>query len=302
MHLNTKRFTPALSALLVSGLALLAGCSTTSHRAPVEDRPVSQPAQAKPVPSGAAAGTPSAAASAPEAPKPGAENAGKPGYYTVKPGDALIRIALDTGQNWRDLARWNGLENPNRIEVGQVLRVIAPGAEPGTASTRPIATAKVESRPLDSKPVAAASGAASAAEPAASSPSTTSAAPASDDDLTWGWPGAGAVLNGFGESRNNGLTLGGKAGDPVYAAASGRVMYAGSGLRGYGNVIIIKHNNTYLSAYGHNQTLLVKEDQVVRKGQRIADMGDSDADQVKLQFEVRKQGKPIDPAKLLPAR
>ncbi len=300
MHLNTKRFAPALSALLVFGLALLAGCSTTSHRAPVEDRPVSQPAQAKPAPGGAAAAA-STAASAPEAPKPGAENAGKPGYYTVKPGDALIRIALDTGQNWRDLARWNGLENPNRIEVGQVLRVIAPGAEPGAASTRPIATAKVESRPLDSKPVAAA-GAASAAEPAASVPAAAVALPASDDELTWGWPGNGAVVNGFGESRNNGLTLGGKAGDPVYAAAGGRVMYAGSGLRGYGNVIIIKHNNTYLSAYGHNQTLLVKEDQVVRKGQRIADMGDSDADQVKLQFEVRKQGKPIDPVKLLPAR
>lgn len=299
MHLNTKRFVPALSALLVSGVALLAGCSTTATRAPVEDRPVSQ---AKPAPVVAAASAPSAAASAPEAPKPGAENAGKPGYYTVKPGDALIRIALDTGQSWRDLARWNGLDNPNRIEVGQVLRVAPPGADPapaGTATTRPISTAKVETRPLDGKP----SGSPQTIEPA-TPPASAAAATvaASEDELSWSWPAVGSVIGQFDELRNKGLDIGGKAGDPVYAAADGRVMYAGSGARGYGNMIIIKHANNYLSAYGHNQALLVKEDQVVRKGQRIAEMGNSDSDQVKLHFELRKQGKPIDPAKLLPSR
>jgi lipoprotein NlpD len=106
----------------------------------------------------------------------------------------------------------------------------------------------------------------------------------------------------FDETRNKGLAITGKAGDPVYAAADGRVVYAGSGLRGYGNLVIVKHNATYLTAYAHNQTLLVKEDQVVRKGQKIAEMGSSDADRVQLHFEVRRQGKPVDPAKLLPAR
>jgi lipoprotein NlpD len=110
------------------------------------------------------------------------------------------------------------------------------------------------------------------------------------------------VLAGFDEARNKGLDLQGKAGDPVLAAAEGRVVYAGSGLRGYGNLIILKHNNTYLTAYAHNQTLLVKEDQEVQRGQKIAEMGNSDADQVKLHFEIRRQGKPVDPARLLPPR
>ena len=109
-------------------------------------------------------------------------------------------------------------------------------------------------------------------------------------------------MAGFDETKNKGLDFAGKAGDPVLAAGDGKVVYAGSGLRGYGNLVILKHNNTYLTAYAHNQTLLVKEDQSVTKGQRIADMGSSDSDRVKLHFEIRKQGKPVDPAKLLPAR
>jgi lipoprotein NlpD len=110
------------------------------------------------------------------------------------------------------------------------------------------------------------------------------------------------VLAGFDEAKNNGLDFAGKAGDPVMAAADGKVVYAGSGLRGYGNLVILKHNNTYLTAYAHNQTLLVKEDQAVQKGQRIAEMGSTDADRVKLHFEIRKQGKPVDPTKYLPSR
>ena len=110
------------------------------------------------------------------------------------------------------------------------------------------------------------------------------------------------LLAGFDEARNKGLGIGGKAGDPVLAAADGRVVYAGSGLRGYGNLVIVKHNATYLTAYAHNQTLLVKEDQIVRRGQKIAEMGSTDADRVKLHFEIRRQGKPIDPAQRLPPR
>jgi lipoprotein NlpD len=110
------------------------------------------------------------------------------------------------------------------------------------------------------------------------------------------------VVTPFDDNRSKGLAIGGKAGDPVLAAADGRVVYAGSGLRGYGNLVIVKHNNTYLTAYAHNQALLVKEDQLVRKGQKIAEMGSSDADRVQLHFEIRRQGKPVDPARLLPSR
>jgi lipoprotein NlpD len=123
-----------------------------------------------------------------------------------------------------------------------------------------------------------------------------------DDDVNWMWPANGTVVSSFDEARSKGLAISGKAGDPVLAAADGRVVYAGSGLRGYGNLVIVKHNNTYLTAYAHNQTLLVKEDQVVRRGQRIAEMGSSDAERVQLHFEIRRQGKPIDPARLLPPR
>ena len=110
------------------------------------------------------------------------------------------------------------------------------------------------------------------------------------------------MLSGFDEIKNKGVDLAGNLGDPVLAAADGRVVYSGAGLRGYGNLIILKHNNTYLTAYAHNQTLLVKEDQTVRKGQKIAEMGNSDADRIKLHFELRRQGKPVDPLKFLPAR
>ena len=116
------------------------------------------------------------------------------------------------------------------------------------------------------------------------------------------WPASGSVIAGFNEATNKGVDIAGKAGDPVVAAADGRVVYAGAGLRGYGHLVILKHNNTYLTAYAHNQKLLVKEDQNVKKGQKIAEMGNTDADRVKLHFEVRRQGKPVDPARYLPAR
>jgi lipoprotein NlpD len=118
----------------------------------------------------------------------------------------------------------------------------------------------------------------------------------------WIWPAQGTLIAGFDEAKNKGLDISGKSGDAVLAAADGRVVYAGAGLRGYGNLIILKHNNTYLTAYAHNQTLLVKEDQSVQKGQKIAEMGSSDADRVKLHFEIRRQGKPVDPARYLPPR
>jgi lipoprotein NlpD len=239
---------------------------------------------------------------------PGAENAGKPGYYAVRPGDTLIRIALETGQNWRDIQRWNNLDNPNVIEVGQVLRVIPPAAVPGAptdvAVARPIAPASAATSALPPASAASAPRAAGSAAVAPTLPpiNTPPVAPG-DDDVAWAWPTTGGtVLAGFDEQKNKGIEIGGRPGDPVMAAADGRVVYAGAGLRGYGNLIILKHNNTYLSAYAHNQSLLVKEDQAVRKGQKIAEMGSSDTDRVKLHFEIRRQGKPVDPSRYLPAR
>ncbi len=276
---------------LLLATSLMAGCTSTPNRAPVEDR-------------NAGAGSPVVAVSPAPAPVeaikplPGAENSGKPGYYTVKPGDTLIRIGLENGQNWKDLVKWNTLDNPNIIEVGQVLRVVPPGVDPNAASSKGITSAKVETKPLDAKPPAAAASGAAAPAVVAAPPTARDG----DDDINWAWPAAGSVVAPFDEGKVKGLVISGKAGDPVLAAADGRVVYAGSGLRGYGNLIILKHNNTYLTAYAHNQTLLVKEDQAVRRGQKIAEMGSTDADGVKLHFEIRKQGKPIDPARLLPPR
>jgi lipoprotein NlpD len=229
---------------------------------------------------------------------PGSENAGKPGYYTVRAGDTLTKIALDHGQAWRDIAKWNGLDNPNVIEVDQVLRVVPPAVDANAARQAAAKPASASSSAPSSAPSAPSAQTASTAPAANSSPTQGSG----DDGLAFAWPHPGQVVAGFDEAKNKGLDFAGKAGDPVLAAADGKVVYAGSGLRGYGNLVILKHNNTYLSAYAHNQTLLVKEDQSVTKGQRIAEMGSTDADRVKLHFEIRKQGKPVDPSKFLPSR
>jgi lipoprotein NlpD len=280
-------------------LATLVACATGKHPAPVEERG----APGKP-----AVATGAAAESAPK-PSLGTENAGKPGYYTVRPADTLIRVGLETGQNWRDIQKWNNIENPNVLEVGQVLRVVAPGVDPNATASRGIVGARVEAKPLDIKPGASAPGAAAASTVApASTVSTAPAAstsPASakdDDEMNWMWPAQGSLVSAFDDTRNKGISISGKAGDPVFAAAEGRVVYAGSGLRGYGNLVIVKHNETFLTAYAHNQTLLVKEDQPVRRGQKIAEMGSTDSDKVVLHFEIRRRGKPVDPTRLLPAR
>ena len=287
--------------LPIAAMALLSACgSKPLNRAPVEDRvsiankvEITQPAVAVKQP-------------------PGFENAGKAGYYTVKPKDTLIGIGLEAGQSHKDIARWNNLDNPNKIEVGQVLRVVPPVAvvavvsDNGVAVAKPVATSAATATPIApggqaAKPASApASGASASAAVASASPASSGVS--AEDDMGWIWPSNGPVLAGFDEAKNKGLDIGGAAGDAVSASADGKVVYAGAGLRGYGNLIILKHNNTYLTAYAHNQTLLVKEDQSVKKGQKIAEMGNSDADRVKLHFEVRRQGKPVDPSKYLPAR
>jgi lipoprotein NlpD len=309
LELATVRSRLLPAALLLLVLALV-GCASSQHKAPVEERGVATRATA---PASTAPAAPSSAvAAAPEAPKvlPGAENAGKPGYYTIKPGDTLIRVGLDQGQNWKDIAKWNNIDNPNLIEVGQVIRVAPPGADASAMGARPVTSAKVESKPLDSKPPAsptpAPAGASAAAATSAGTPPTQApAAPSAkdtDDDVNWQWPASGAVVSQFDEGKTKGLAIAGRAGDPVLAAADGKAVYVGSAIRGYGNLIVIQHNSRYLTAYAHNQTLLVKEGQTVRRGQRIAEMGSTDADRVQLHFEIRRHGKPVDPAKLLPTR
>ncbi|HEX5285975.1 MAG TPA: peptidoglycan DD-metalloendopeptidase family protein [Polaromonas sp.] len=276
----------ALPCALVAALLLAAGCaSRTYSSAPVEDRGTGLSRQ-----------LPGAVESGDVKQLPGFENAGKPGYYTVKPGDTMIRIGLENGQNWRDIVHWNKLENPNIIEVGQVLRVVPPTGDNPLVVTRP-----VSSGALVPAPVPAPVQAASSARPEPAQPPSPPAANG-DENVAWIWPAQGMLVAGFDEAKNKGLDIAGKAGDPVMASADGRVVYAGAGLRGYGNLVILKHNNTFLTAYAHNQTLFVKEDQTVRKGQKIAEMGNSDAERVKLHFEIRRQGKPVDPAKYLPAK
>ena len=285
----------ALAGACVAVVVLSACSSTSVNRAPVEDR-------------GSSAGKSASVTdprTQPVKQPPGFENAGKAGYYTVKPGDTLMRIGLETGQGHKDIARWNAMDNPDKIEVGQVLRVVPPVADTALAVTKPVTSSSATTTTLPAAGAASAPAkAASTPVAAASAPSTPApaAAPSGEDELAWIWPGNGPVVAGFDEVKNKGLDIGGAAGDPVLAAGEGKVVYAGAGLRGYGNLIILKHNNTYLTAYAHNQTLLVKEDQTVKKGQKIAEMGSSDADRVKLHFEVRRQGKPVDPAKYLPAR
>ena len=297
--MKTRSRNPIYS-ILTSALVLV-GCPSSKggylNQAPVEDRGTAaqkQTPMVAPTPASAgrvtapAPGPGSAAQSASSAKPLGFENEGKLGFYTVKQGDTLIRIGLDNGQNWRDIARWNQLDRPSQIEVGQVLRVIPP------IGTTPVAVAT---------PVPMPGAGSVAVTPPVITPPAVTPTKSMPDEPNWIWPTApSTVLAGFDESKNKGLDIGGKVGDPIFAAADGKVVYAGSGLRGYGNLVILKHNDMFLSAYAHNHTLLVKDDQTVTKGQKIAEMGQSDSDKVKLHFEIRKQGKPVDPAQYLPKR
>lgn len=287
--------------------ALIAACSTTRHSAPVIDRTA----------------------------KTSPKQADSRGYYTVRRGDTLYQIALDFGQNYRDLVVWNDLSNPNDIKVDQILRVIPPegGAQTGSVAAgsgvevRPLAgaaaagansatnktTPRGDKRPYSESTQAelnkpdAANGAGAKSEP----PKVSEAKPGDKDapangttdeeNVAWIWPAEGKVIATFSDGKK-GIDIAGKLGQPVLAAGAGKVLYAGSGIRGYGNLVIVKHTNTLLSAYAHNKTIFVKEDQTVNKGQKIAEMGNSDSDAVKLHFEIRQQGKPVDPSKFLPSR
>jgi lipoprotein NlpD len=340
---RTSASQAAVSACVLA--VLLAGCATQRTAAPVVER------------SASSIGAPRPPAAQPVPVQPPPVVASPSGNYQVKRGDTLYSIALDHGVDPRDVAQWNRLEDPTRLQPGQSLRVTPPNGQPpvqvgaarGAMDSRPIESRPLESRPLDARPgemrppPGVASGAlksepkalrlpysgenlallqrgestppamqavpAQPAKPAAISPQASqvqplpakpAAEPRDADAIEFIWPARGKVLTVFSEPSSKGLDIGGKPGDPVVAAASGRVIYIGTGIRGYGKLIVIKHDNNFNSVYAHNREILVKQDQAVTRGQQIAELGDTDADGPKLHFEIRKSGKPVDPAKYLP--
>ena len=254
--------------LAVLAVALAAGCGPTRWQAPIEDRRPAARAPAKaPAPPVSTSGT----AAAPAAPE---------GFYTVQKGDTLYSIALEHGHDYREVAQWNSLDDPGKIRVGQVLRVKAP-AEPAVVVGAGRQGSRIESRPLGSpeqKPVAVAK-----EEPKLE-----------PGPLTFAWPVKGKVLAGFAEPRQKGIDIQGRSGDAVIAAAAGRVTYVGSGIPGLGKLIVLKHDQGYITVYAHNKDILVKEQQAVKRGEKIAELGE------KLHFQIRKGAAAVDPLLYLP--
>lgn len=324
-----KNFFRKLTLLVI--VSVVAGCGTALRNAPVVDRNPDTNPVATPTPVGSA--------------ETGTAVVDNRPSYIVKKGDTLNRIAQELGISRNDLIAWNDLKNPNDIKVDQVLKLAPPSLAGGaqTTSVNPNSGVEIKSittiNPATNKsspkgdkkpyseanlaelqkadsglvnvddgvksttpttPVASTTGNASVALPAAT--------PAAQEQvkIEWMWPAEGKVVATFDETKNKGIDIAGKLGQSVFAAAAGKVIYEGSGIRGYGNLVIIKHLNTpYLSAYAHNKVNLVKEGDAIKKGQKIAEMGNSDADSVKLHFEIRQQGKSVesvDPIKLLPSR
>ena len=306
----------AAHLILVLLLPIIGACASHAP-APVEDRGGA---------SGAAKPAEPAIQTVTAAPDSGA------GHYTVKKGDTLYSIALDNGQDYKDVAAWNNLDNPNLIRIGQQLRVTPPDNGAPVAVAKPV----ISNAPVEVRATAAPTGkntetlkreprggklawsdealamaqqkdAAEKLAEARPEARSAEAKPAdkpvvSGDDVDWMWPAAGKMIAPFAEGGSKGIDIAGKAGDPVLAAGSGVVSYAGAGLRGYGNLVVLRHNATYLSVYAHNSKILVKEKQTVARGQKIAEVGSTDAESPRLHFEIRHQGKPADPQKFLPAR
>lgn len=261
------------------------------------------------------------------------------GQHIVEKGDTLFAIAFQNGLDYRDLAFWNNLPSPDVIKVGQVIRLTPPDDSAGRArgvETLPLReTALSKPKPIGAPPLltepkaqrlpyseanwALVSGnklatAADTTKATETSQVGTVAATATKPTATisnsidqegqdgWRWPAEGALLGTFGEGGGKGINIAGERQTPVLAAAPGKVVYSGAGLRGYGKLLIVKHSGEFLTAYAHNHTLLAKEGDWVRGGQKIAEMGDTDSDRVNLHFEVRQYGKPLDPLKYLPER
>ena len=216
--------------------------------------------------------------------------------YEVKKGDTLYSIALEHGVDYRELAQWNTLDDPSKIRVGQVLRTTRPEPGPGeAANARGVVIGRIEPKPLESRPLDA-----PAPKPAATA--ARPAPPATDGDLLkFVWPAKGKVIAAFEQTRGKGVDIDGRVGDPIVASAKGKVTYVGSGIRGLGKMLIIQHSDEYLTVYAHTSQIVVKEQQVVERGQKIAEVGTSDAERPMLHFQIRKLGRPLDPKQFLPS-
>ena len=233
-----------------------------------------------------------------------------PGSYMVKRGDTLYSIALDNGADYRDVAQWNGVDDPTKISVGQVLRVKPPEDRSAVQVAPARGAGRVEARPLDSAPEQGrGDGAAKTGPKALRLPySRENLAILSRDEkqpdadaIAFIWPAKGKILAGFAEPRSKGIDIEGKIGDPVVAAAAGRVTYSGTGIPGLGKLVVIKHDNGFITVYAHNKDILVKEQQSVARGQKIAELGSTDAERPKLHFQIRKGSAAVDPMRYLPA-
>jgi lipoprotein NlpD len=248
----------ALVGLLIVAAA---GCATRRHPAPVVDRNKARAAPAR--------------AAAPAPPRQSAD------FHVVKGGDTLYSIALDHGADYREVALWNNLDDPTKIQVGQRLRVTPP---PGQAQIGPARiTGSVEARSLEAKPLP-----------------RQPVQPAKPAATLFGWPAKGRILAEFAEPRKKGIDIDGKPGAPVVAAAAGRVTYVGTGIQGMGKLVVIKHDNGFITVYAHNRDIVVKEQQAVAHGQKIAEIGSTDAERPKLHFQIRKGAAPVDPMLYLP--
>lgn len=249
----SRRFRPVMAIVLLLALAILAGCSSRSTRAPVTDL------------SGGQTGTLPAT-----------------GTYVVKPGDTLYQIAQRHGMEVATLVGLNNITDPSQLRVGQTLRLS------GSAPVAPSQPSTAPATPIPVTPVAP-------AEP-------PTPVRASDANLvSWGWPAAGKIIQGF-NANTKGIDIQGAVGDPVVAAASGKVMYAGNGVRGLGNLILLGHNDGFITAYAHNDQLLVKSGDSVSKGDKIALLGQTDTSSPRLHFEIRRSGTPVNPLSYLPKR
>ncbi|MDH5435928.1 MAG: peptidoglycan DD-metalloendopeptidase family protein [Gammaproteobacteria bacterium] len=208
-------------------------------------------------------------------------------YYTVEQGDTLYSIAWIHGHDYKTIAKWNAIGSPYRLYVGQKLRVKQP-PQKITKAEKPVTQPDKNQVKKANKPRKTAA--------KQNKKANTSA------KLVWHWPVKGKIIQAYSSRQpgKKGIVFGGKSGQSVYAATKGKVVYSGSGLVGYGKLIIIKHNEKFLSAYGHNKTLLVNEGDRVKAGQRIAEMGQSSADRVMLHFEIRRDGRPVNPLLYLP--
>lgn len=268
-------------------LSVLAGCASSGPRAPVVKRGVAPKAAPATVKS--------------------TEKDWRPRVHVVQKGDTLYAIAFNYGLDPRELAEQNAIQDPNLIKVGQQINLFV--AAPRVVAESKISLVKDQPKavkyPYSESAVAQAEGGSVKAEAKPKAEPKSEVKPdnkaetvvETDDGLEWSMPAQGRIIAGFSEAENRkGVDIAGKLGQSIFASAPGKVVYSGSGLRGYGKLLIIKHNKTYLSAYAHNDQLLVKEGETVTRGQKIAEMGNSDSDQVKLHFEVRRLGKPVDPA------